>query len=154
MNQKIIQRHRIILFISLLLFASAVIIIVLQYMHKQTIEAYHQLQTEFEAASQQAQQAHQVLQQRVMELYRSGLDDRLERILAEFTAAYPQGMEKLQANHPELTETECHIVVLSFLGFRVKEEAELLDLSANTVAKYRTNIRKKVGSDPVSNLFR
>ena len=154
MNQKIIQRHRIILFISLLLFAAAVIIIVLQYRHKQTMEAYHQLQTEFEAASQQAQQAHQVLQQRVMELYRSGQEDRLERILSEFTTAYPQGIEKLQANHPDLTETECHIVVLSFLGFRIKEEAEILNLSTNTVAKYRTNIRKKVGSDPVSRFFK
>ncbi len=154
MNQKIIQRHRIILFISLLLFAAAVIIIVLQYRHKQTMETYHQLQTEFEAASQQAQQAHQVLQQRVMELYRSGQEDRLERILAEFATSYPQGKEKLQANHPDLNETECNIVVLSFLGLRIKEEAEILNLSTNTVAKYRTNIRKKVGSDPVSNLFR
>ena len=154
LNRKIIQRHNIILIISSLLSISYVIILILQYRHKRMMEAYHQLQIEFEAASQQAQQAHQVLQQRVMELYRSGQEDRLERILSEFTTAYPQGIEKLQANHPDLTETECHIVVLSFLGFRVKEEAELLNLSANTVGKYRTNIRKKVGSDPVSNLFR
>ena len=154
LSQKVIRRQRIILVISVLLFISTIIILVLQYRHKQMMEAYHQLQIEFEAASQQAQQAHQVLQHRVIELYRSGQEDRLERILAEFATSYPQGKEKLQANHPDLNETECNIVVLSFLGFRIKEEAEILNLSTNTVAKYRTNIRKKVGSDPVSRFFK
>ena len=116
-------------------------------------EAYRKLQLEFVAASQQAQQAQQALRQRVIAIYKIEQDDCLERILAEFAAAYPQGMEKLQANHPDLTETERNIIVLSFLGFRVKEEAELLDLSVNTVAKYRTNIRKKMDSDLVSILF-
>lgn len=116
-------------------------------------EAYLKLQSEFEVASQQAQQARQMLQQRVMALYQSGQEDRLERILAEFATAYPQAMEKLQANHPGLNETKCQIVALSFLGFRVKEEAELLGLSTNTVVKYRTNIRKKVDSRTVSDLI-
>lgn len=117
-------------------------------------EAYHKLQAEFETASQQAQQAQQVLQQRMMAVYQSGQEDCLKRILAEFAAAYPQAMEKLQANHPNLTETERNIVILSFLGFRTKEEAEILHLSLNTVVKYRTNIRKKVDSKAISDLIR
>ena len=95
-----------------------------------------------------------VAQQRAMNLYKTEGDKALERILAEFEAVYPQGMEELQASHPDLTETERQIIVLSFLGFRVKEEAELTGLTPNTVAKYRTNIRKKAGSDPISRLIR
>ena len=64
-----------------------------------------------------------------------------------------QAIEK-QPKAVDLTDTERNIVILSFLGFRSKEEAELLHLSLHTVAKYRTNIRKKVGSDPISNLFK
>ena len=44
--------------------------------------------------------------------------------------------------------------VLSFLQFRVKEVAELLNLSTNTVVKYRTNIMKKVDSKVISDLIR
>lgn len=155
------KRYRLYLLLALTLVALMLVLgLTFRYRKNNEIEtlkreeAYHKLQSEFESASQQAQQAQQALQQRVTELYRSESKDRLKRILAEFTAAYPQAMEKMQANHPDLTEAERHIVVLSFLQFRVKEEAELLGLSTNTVAKYRTNIRKKVGSDPVSNLFK
>ena len=116
-------------------------------------EAYRKLQSEFETVSAQVQQARKVTQQRVMELYKTTVVNKLERILAEFEAAYPQGMEKLSANHPNLTETECQIIVLSFLQFRVKEMAELLNLSTNTVVKYRTNIRKKVDSKAISDLI-
>ena len=116
-------------------------------------EAYRKLQSEFETVSAQARQAQRATQQRVMELYKTREGNKLERILAEFEAACPQGMEKLAANHPNLTETECHIIVLSFLQFRVKEMAELLNLSTNTVVKYRTNIRKKMDSKAISDLI-
>ena len=113
-------------------------------------EAYRKLQSEFEAASQQVQQ---VLQRRVAEICRSKEENKRERILAEFETAYPDGMEKLQAGYPDLTDTERNIVILSFFGFRTKEEAEILHLSVNTVEKYRSNIRKKAGSDPVFHLI-
>ena len=116
-------------------------------------EAYRKLQSEFETVSAQARQAQRATQQRVMELYKTREGNKLECILAEFEAACPQGMEKLAANHPNLTETECHIIVLSFLQFRVKEMAELLNLSTNTVVKYRTNIRKKMDSKAISDLI-
>lgn len=117
-------------------------------------EAYRKLQSEFETASQQAQQAQQALQQRVMARYKTGKDDRLEHIMAEFATSYPSATEKLKSTYPNLTESERNIIILSFLGFRMKEEAELLNLSLNTVEKYRTNIRKKVGSNPISDLIR
>lgn len=117
-------------------------------------EAYRKLQAEFETASQQAQQAQQALQQRVMAHYKTEKDDRLGHIMAEFAASYPSATEKIKSAYPNLTESERNIIILSFLGFRMKEEAELLNLSLNTVEKYRTNIRKKVGSNSISDLIR
>jgi FixJ family two-component response regulator len=84
-----------------------------------------------------------MLPQRVADLYRAKVPNRLERIMDEFEAAYPQALEKLAAAYPELNETERQIAVLNFLHFRAKEEADLLDLSDNTVNKYRSNLRKK-----------
>ena len=159
-NEQQVKRYRLYLLLALLIVALlAVLWLSNRYRKNKEIEAlrqkeaYLKLQSEFEVVSQQAQQSRQMLQQHAMALYQSGQEDRLARILAEFAAAYPQAMEKMQTNHPELNETECQIVVLSFLGFRVKEEAELLGLSTNTVVKYRTNIRKKVDSKAVSDLI-
>ena len=160
-NEQQGKRYRLYLLL-VLTFAALVVVLWLGYRYRKNKEieilrheeAYRKLQSEFEAASQQAQKSQQAFQQRVMAIYKSGQEDRLKRILAEFDTIYPQAFEKLQNVHTDLTETECKIVVLSFFGFRIKEEAELLDLSVNTVAKYRTNIRKKMGSDPISRLFK
>jgi DNA-binding NarL/FixJ family response regulator len=69
-----------------------------------------------------------------------------------FEAAYPQGIGKMKSAYPDLNKTETHLVVLSFLGFRIKEEADLLGLSENTVAKYRSNLKNKADFDPISAL--
>ena len=107
----------------------------------QTVDdALQQLQTQADDA---LQQARAMLPQRANEIYSSKVGNRLERIMAEFEAAYPQALEKLAAAYPELNETERQIAVLNFLHFRAKEEADLLDLSENTVNKYRSNLRKK-----------
>ena len=107
----------------------------------QTVDdALQQLQTQADDA---LQQARAMLPQRVADLYRAKVPNRLERIMDEFEAAYPQALEKLAAAYPELSETEQQIAVLNFLHFRAKEEADLLDLSENTVNKYRSNLRKK-----------
>ena len=107
----------------------------------QTVDdALQQLQTQADDA---LQQARAMLPQRVADLYRAKVPNRLERIMDEFEAAYPQALEKLAAAYPELSETERQIAVLNFLHFRAKEEADLLDLSENTVNKYRSNLRKK-----------
>lgn len=113
-------------------------------------EAYRKLESEFQSASQQSLQA---LQQRVMELYKTGNENKLESILAEFEISYPLAIEKIKTNYPDLTKSEQNILILSFLGFRTKEEAEILHLSVNTVEKYRTNIRKKAGSNIVSQMI-
>ena len=99
------------------------------------------------------QQARMMLPQRVNDLYRSKVSNRMERILEEFEAAYPYALERLAAAYPDLNKTEANLVVLSFLQFRAKEEADLLGLSENTVMQYRSNLRKKTSNTSFSEFF-
>ena len=99
------------------------------------------------------QQARTLLPQRVNDLYRSKVSNRMERIMAEFEAAYPLAMERLAAAYPDLNEAERQIAVLNFLRFRAKEEADLTGFTENTTLKYRSNLNKKAGSDPISALI-
>ena len=94
-----------------------------------------------------------MLPQRVNDLYRSKVSNRMERILEEFEAAYPYALERLAAAYPDLNKTEANLVVLSFLQFRAKEEADLLGLSENTVMQYRSNLRKKTANASFSEFF-
>ena len=117
----------------------------------QTVDdALQQLQTQADDAMQQARA---MLPQRVADLYRAKVPNRLERIMDEFEAAYPGAKERVAAAYPELSETERQIAVLNFLHFRAKEEAELMGFAENTILKYRSNLNKKAGSDPISALI-
>ena len=117
----------------------------------QTVDdALQQLQTQADDA---LQQARAMLPQRVNEIYSSKVENRLERIMAEFEAAYPKALERLAAAHPELNEVERQMAVLNFLHFRAKEEANLTGYTEGTTLKYRSNLNKKAGSDPISALL-
>jgi tetratricopeptide (TPR) repeat protein len=109
-------------------------------------EAERELQTKVEQA---AQHTREMLQQRVTDIYQSNSKDRLQRILEAVDDTYPKAVAKLKSEHPELGETERNILLLNFLHFRIKEEADLLGLSENTVAKYRSNLGKTLGKDPI-----
>ena len=111
-----------------------------QQLQTQVDDALQQLQTQADDA---LQQARAMLPQRVNEIYSSKVENRLERIMDEFEAAYPEAMERVAAAYPDLTPTERRIFVLSHLQFRAKEMADLLGLSENTVNQYRYNLRKK-----------
>ena len=99
------------------------------------------------------QQAQTMLPQRVNDIYHSKVSNRMERIMAEFEAAYPHALEQLTAAYPDLTQVEQQIAVLNFLRFRSKEEADLLGLTESTIFKYRSNLKKKAGADPISSLI-
>ena len=122
--------------------------------HNAETQAWHeekqQLQTQVDEITKQARA---MLPQRAKDLYHSNVPNRLERIMAEFEAAYPKVTERLSATHPDLSEKERQIAVLNFLHFRAKEEAELTGFAENTILKYRSNLHKKVGSDPISVLI-
>jgi DNA-binding CsgD family transcriptional regulator len=143
------KRLRLYMLLALTLTALTIALwLAYHYHNEKEIEALkfqgiiQRLQSELE---QQSQHSLQAMQQRAMELYQSDKADAAANILAEFERCYPQTLERLKATYPELNEAECKVAVFSLLGFRVKEVAHLLNLSANTVTKYRTNIRKKSG---------
>ncbi len=121
-----------------------------QQLQTQVDDALQQLQTQADDA---LQQARAMLPQRVADLYRAKVPNRLERIMDEFVAAYPGAMERVAAAYPNLTKTEAQLFVLSFLQFRAKEEADLMGLSQNTVLQYRSNLRKKTGNASISSFL-
>ena len=156
-NEHRVKQYRMYLLLAVAIVAILVILwISYRYRKEKEIEALkfqktiQRLQSELE---QHSQHSLQTLQQRAMELYQSDKADAAANIFAEFERCYPQTLERLKATYPELNEAECKVAVLSLLGFRVKEVAQLLDLSANTVTKYRTNIRKKSGLEAFSDLI-
>lgn len=96
-------------------------------------------------------QTFENLQKQAKEILSRG--NQRKRILEAFNSVYPHAYERLKSTYPDLTEQECDLLVLNFLEFRIKEEAEILELSQNTVMKYRSNLIKKVGKDPLSELL-
>lgn len=112
-------------------------------------ETAQELKNQVDEAVQQAQT---MLPQRVNDIYRSKISNRMERIMEEFEAAYPQVLKQLSTTYPNLSSVEQQIAVLNFLHFRSKEEADLLGFTESTIFKYRSNLKRKAGSDPISAL--
>lgn len=98
------------------------------------------------------EQTQEHLLKQTHEIYSRG--NPRKRIIDAFNATYPHAYERLKASYPDLTDQECDLLVLNFLEFRIKEEAEILELSQNTVMKYRSNLIKKVGKEPVVELLK
>jgi DNA-binding CsgD family transcriptional regulator len=149
------QKSRRLYWLLALLLVGLLLLVVFAYFYRRNKEnethrlreAQRQLQAELE---QLTTQQRDMLQQQVIAIYQSGQKDRMQRIVEAFEATYPQGVEKMKSAYPDLNKTERNLVVLSFLGFRIKEEADLLGLSENTVAKYRSKLNKKVDFDSIS----
>ena len=116
---------------------------------QQQREAYHQQLDAAQTAIEK--RTFEDLQKQAREILSHG--NQRKRILEAFNIAYPHVYERLKAAYPDLTEQECDLLVLNFLEFRIKEEAEILELSQNTVMKYRSNLIKKVGKDPITGLL-
>lgn len=106
----------------------------------QHMEEVKRLQAMLEQSSQHQRE---LLKQRVLTIYQTAGGDRLSRILGEFEGAYPSAGNRFEQSCPSLNETERRIVILSFLGLRAKEVADLLGLKENTVTQYRSNLKKK-----------
>jgi len=151
------QKSRRLYWLLALLLFGMLLLVVFVYFYRRNkenetrrlCEAQRQLQAELE---QLTAQQRDMLQQQVVAIYQTGQKDRLQRIMEAFEAAYPQGVEKMESAYPDLNKTERNLVVLSFLGFRIKEEADILDLSENTVAKYRSKLKNKADFDLISAL--
>lgn len=124
--------------------------------YDQEREAYDRERQAFDQQLNAAQtaierQTFEDLQRQVREVLSRG--SQRKRILEAFNATYPKAYERLKTTYPDLSDQEYDLLILNFLEFRIKEEAEILELSQNTVMKYRSNLLKKVGKDPLIGLF-
>ena len=177
LNRKIILRHRIILIISILLFASAILILVLQYRHKQLIAAEAELQQQIDAMKQDLRQTVKsaVMDEEVAARLRmmltatraqqrgkdpnnewlplvrqvmNGKDSLFEAARSAIETAYPNLYALIKEEHPNLSDTEAKVCLLSFCDLSNAEIAKLLGLSLNTVNQNRSTLRKKLNLKP------
>lgn len=91
---------------------------------------------------------------RARKIYSDNKEDSKKRILSEFNANYPNVINKIKLDYPELNSDEINILILSMLSFRIKEISQIMGFKESTILKYRTNIRKKTESDDLNNLIR
>ena len=157
------SHHRILWIVSvalLVLLATVAVFFANHKRHKKTeatlLEEQQQQREAFDRQLDAAQTAIEKqtfgnLQKQAKEILSRG--NQRKRILEAFHSTYPHAYERLKTTYPDLTEQECDLLVLNFLEFRIKEEAEILELSQNTVMKYRSNLLKKVGKDPFAGLL-
>ena len=90
---------------------------------------------------------------KVNAIYQDKLGNKTKRIMEAFNEVHPDMVPQLKATYPDLTDTEIEICVLSHFAFRIKEIANILDLRENTVAKYRSSIKKKTQISDVETLI-
>ena len=62
-----------------------------------------------------------------------------------FEIAHPYFYQKLQNKHPELTLYELKLCALLKLNFNIKELANILNITPESVARARSRLRKKLG---------
>ena len=99
-------------------------------------------------------EASESLLRRVSYIYRSHEEDAYRHILAEFNSVCPRAISNLKADHPDLTDAEIGVCLLSFLSFRVKEIGSILGFRENTISKYRAYIRSKTGIEEVGDVLK
>jgi hypothetical protein len=62
----------------------------------------------------------EALRLRMQTIYKERNDNLYDRLITDFNAVYPNALSHFEASHPELTDTERAICLLSFFSFRVK----------------------------------
>jgi tetratricopeptide (TPR) repeat protein/DNA-binding CsgD family transcriptional regulator len=75
----------------------------------------------------------------------STIDEQWETLHQAFHQARPGYTEKIKQRHPDLSETEFRIYILTYADFSIKEIALILQQSPNTIQTRRTSLRKKLG---------
>ena len=76
-----------------------------------------------------------------------GNQEYWEAMLKTFDKQFPGLRKELALQHPELTETEQKILLLSYVDASREDTALLLDTSIYMVDKLRTSVKKKMASD-------
>ena len=173
MNKKIIQRHITILIISILLLITTILILFLQYRHKQLLKSEEEMKQQLDDLKQDLLQTVKtsVLDHEISSRLRlilkvhdktpqgndpkkewqslvwqimNGKEDPFEAARSVLETAYPKLYSTIKESYPDLTETEAKVCLLSCSDLSNAEIAELLGLSTNTVNQNRSNLRKKL----------
>ena len=177
LNRKIILRHRIILIISILLFLSTVVILVLQIRHKQMREAEAEMRMQIDDLKNNLRESvkstylEQELSSRIrliilakrtqQEAYdpkkewnpiviklMNGKESVFEAVVEEMEKVYPSLYAVLRQKLPELNETETKVCLLSCSDLSNTEMAEILGVSKHTIDKNRSKLRDKLNLKP------
>ena len=157
-SEQQLKRLRLYLLIAALIIA-LMIVVFLAYRHQKENEVKNlrlnqekqQLQKNYDDKKRLSIEA---LRLRMQTIYKERNDNLYNRLITDFSAVYPNALSVFSSSHPELTDTERTICLLSFFSFRVKEIAYILDLRENTVSKARLAIKKKTGTDNLAELIR
>lgn len=80
-------------------------------------------------------------------VYNGKKDDHWQHILSVINEMNEGVFEKMELLFPNLTETEQKIAVLTYSEMTVRDISIILNLSPNTVQKYRSDLRKKLNID-------
>ena len=173
MDLKIIRRHRIILIISILLFIAYIIILILQFRHKQLLKAEEEMKQQINSMKQDLRQTvkSSVMEEEInlrikmmltacrtkkkaidpqnewkplVGLVMNGKDNMFEAVRSVVETVYPDLYRTIREKYPNLTETEAKVCLLSFCDISSSDTAELLDLKPNTVNQNRSILRKKL----------
>ena len=97
---------------------------------------------------------YNALRQHVVTIYHKQKDNIYENILKEFNTFYPDAFEKFKGTYPQLTESQQAVCLLSFLSFRIKDIALIMNLRENTISKYRNSIIKSTGVKSLDEIMR
>ena len=76
-----------------------------------------------------------------------GGDEYWEAMLKTFDKQFPGMRRKLALQHPDLTEQEQKVLLLSYVDASREDTAVLLDTSVFMVDKLRTSVKKKMGEN-------
>ena len=153
-----VKRYRLYLWIALLALGLLVVLwLTFRYRKNKELETLRLREESLRLQSSNERMSHEAsesLLRRVNYIYRSHEVDAYKHILAEFKSVYPQAISNLKADHPDLTDAEIGVCLLSFLSFRVKEIGIILGFKENTISKYRAFIRSKTGIEEVEDVMK
>lgn len=151
------KRAIICVSIAIVILLLVVFIIVKLRNKKRTIENQKLQEEKLRVQKDYENSKHQqfeALRKRVKSLFDEKKNHSLPLIINEFKSVYPDVLNNISTDYPNLSETEKNILILTLLNFRIKEEAIILNLSENTIMKYRSNLKKKVDFDLISSQIR
>ena len=87
---------------------------------------------------------------KVKRLYQTGWElnrDDWNSALPAIEEIYEHAISHLKEIHPEMSETEVSICILTLMKIKTKQVASLLDLQPSTITSYKRDIKKKYFSD-------